>query len=130
MEKLPQDIKQCSMCKHNKSLDDFKIEYKNCNKCLEIRKLSYQRHKEEIQQKQREYYTENREIILNREKEYRARNREQVLQQKKEYRERNKDKIKEARKLYYDENRETILKKQREKLAMKKELSLNLNEMD
>ena len=129
MEKLPTNTTTCSRCKQNKSLDEFKLECKLCKRCLEITKLYRQRHKEEIQQKQRENYYENRDMILNRRKEYIAENREKVLQQKKEYRERNKEKNKEARRLYYEKkNRETLLENQRQTLEKKKEIQLN--EMD
>ena len=64
MEKINNEIRQCSKCKQNRTIDNFKPECKQCNVCLDAKKRYRQKHKDTINKYAKEYYIEHRETML------------------------------------------------------------------
>jgi hypothetical protein len=71
--------------------------------------------REQLLERNREYYKVNKEQILEHNKEYYQDNREQLLEKQKEYNEVNREQISEKNKEYYEKNKEQILEKYKEK---------------
>ena len=96
------EMRKCSKCKKELSVDNFSINpksgelYKSCNVCREKSKSYYEENKE----KKKAYYEANKEYN----KSYREANKEKIAEQQKYYREANKEKIK----AYYEANKEKI----------------------
>jgi hypothetical protein len=82
---------------------------------------------EELKESQKEYMKEYKKEYdkVNQEKikEYRKNNQDKIKKYYKEYRENNQDKLKEYDKEYYQANKEKQNKQQRERRALKKQLS-------
>ena len=92
------EMRKCSKCKKELSVDNFSINlksgelYKECNVCREKMKSYYEVNKE----KKKSYYETNKEKILGKKKSYYEANKEQ----RKAYNEANKEKIAERMKSY------------------------------
>ena len=67
------DKKQCSKCKVFQLLEKFNEGRKQCNVCLENKLRYREAHKEQIQQKAKEYYEQNKEHKQAYRKEYNQR---------------------------------------------------------
>ena len=129
MEELSTDTKQCSRCKKNKRLDCFKLECKLCNTCLEIKKLYRQKNirKKYIKNKEN-IITKTEKLFLTSRKNTKLKTEKKFYNRKKNTGNETRTKSKKRENFITLKNRETILEKQRQKLTMKKELSLD--EMD
>ena len=57
-------VKVCSKCKKSKTLDNYKPERQLCNQCLEEKALYREKHREQLREKAKEYYTNNKDIVL------------------------------------------------------------------
>jgi hypothetical protein len=87
-------MKRCSKCKQEKPIDDFYSGYRKCKKCIsedrkenlnyyrQLDKEKYQKNKEKIKPKKREYS-----------KQYYAINKKEISIKLKKYRQKNRDKI-------------------------------------
>ena len=89
-------MKVCSKCKEEKEFINFsknktrKDGYdNNCKSCV---KQLYQKNKQKISERQRQYRQENKENIRKYRKKYDQENKEKIKEQQKQYRESNKEK--------------------------------------
>jgi hypothetical protein len=110
-------IKICSTCKEEKSLDKF-TKNKNGklgvhNQCKECRKKEYQKNKKHKFEYQKKYVKENKERIKKTKKEYYEKNKEKICKKVNKYRLANKEKINKKKKEYYQENKDKIREKAR-----------------
>ena len=100
------EMRKCSCCKKELSVDNFSINpkscelYKECNNCKERCKSYYKANKEKIAERKKSYREANKEKIAERMKSYYGTNKEKIAEQKKSYYETNKEKIAERMKSY------------------------------
>lgn len=133
-------IKICTYCKEEKDISEFG-KRKNtkdglrheCKKCANLQsKISKEKNKDRVSERQREYRIKNKEKIKQQTKLYRENNKEKIKNRNKIYIENNREKVKETRKKskeknidkikeYYLNNREIILAKSREHRKNNKE---------
>ena len=73
-------------------------------------------HREEINEKQKQYRSNNKEIIAEKKKQYNAEHREGHNERQKRYRENNPDKIKEISKKYREKKKQEKLAKEHEEI--------------
>lgn len=142
---MEEELFQCSKCGQLLPLSDFVIDKKSktghrtyCKKCRNKKKkeIYWEKDREKIQQRQREYVNKNKEKnkekckkyqeshkeeLKEKNKIYREKNKENIQQRRKKYREQNKEKIKESKKRYYKENKKSIIKKNVEYTRKRKE---------
>lgn len=121
-------LKECSICKHNKeancfgkyknSPDSLRWECKECRKKSywqnveyqrEMKRLDYQKHREQRSITLKNYYYDNKEECLLRRKDYYSNNKEKVLESQKQYRENNREAVAQRKKEY-------AIRKKQEKL--------------
>ena len=99
----------CSKCNEIFLIDDLVKTYcKNCN--IEYMNEYYEKNKDKIKEKSKEWEENNKDKIKEREKNYREKNKDKI----KKYREKNKDKIREEKREYYLNNKNLFKEKMRE----------------
>lgn len=106
LDLLSKGLKECSVCKQIKGIEEFNL----CKygfggrkaKCKYCRKRSRENNKDYIKLKRKDYYFKNRDVIKDKVSNYYYKNKEKVL----EYREKNRDIINEKISIY----RKTIAK--------------------
>ena len=123
MKRPMTDNKQCSKCKVFQLLEKFNDGRKQCNVRLESKRRYREAHKEQIQQKSKEY-CENNEQIVEKKMTYRENNKDTILEKNKNYRENHKDIIKQKAKEYRENNKENINEKQKDYNQLKVECPL------
>ena len=79
-------------------------------------KIYYEKHKEKISEREREYRLINKEKILEKEREYRLKNIEKISEREREYRLKNKEKISEYKAEYCHKNKDKIKEQKSEKI--------------
>ena len=82
-----------------------------------MEKAWYEKNKERVAERGKEYRAKNKEKCSERSKKYREKNRETLLKKKKEYYQKNKEEIKRKSKEWDKNNRERRNKREREKRA-------------
>lgn len=112
------ETKVCSMCKNEKTLTSEYFYKRKQSKdgfeafCKECRKLRgkdhYQKNKEQIQSKHREYSRQNKEAATERSKRWRTENREKYDEYQQKYRQENKEFAYDSIKKWKNENKEHI----------------------
>jgi hypothetical protein len=126
-------MKYCKWCEETKPFAEFQKRKKNkdgydsrCKSCRKIKKDSdYQKNKESILSKQREYYKNNKESVLARNKKYYDKNREKVEAQKKVYYEQNKEEILAYRYKWREDNRDRVNELTRKRNKERRQTDLN-----
>lgn len=109
--------KKCSTCQIFKQL----IEFNKCktNKdglhycCKSCRKIEREKNSEKRKEKQKEYYEKNKELLIIKNKNYRNENKEKIKEQKKEYRLKNIEHIRQKNKEYLPIRKEKIKEKRK-----------------
>ena len=129
MSEIKPELRTCSRCHSNCTLEHFEINrkgelFKLCNNCRNRGRQTKNEydatHKEENRMKWKEYYETNKEILVQKQKEYDETHKEEKKQRNKEYNEQNKDKVKQWRKTYYDNHKEAIVSKHSEREKAKR----------
>jgi|OM-RGC.v1.026052909 hypothetical protein len=109
--------KVCCRCKTKKVLTEYnknKSEKDGFHRvCKECRKIERKERREEIINKNKNYYRQNKEVLLEKNKKYRLDNLDTIKVQKKEYRERNIEHIKKKNKEYNPIRLEKIKERRR-----------------
>ena len=129
MSEVKPELKQCSRCHSNCTLEHFEINrkgelFKLCNNCRnrgrQIKNDYDATHKEENKIKHKEYYESHREELVQKAKIYDDAHKEEKKQRERGYRKQNPDKVKEWRKTYYESHKEAILSKHSEREKAKR----------
>ena len=109
-------MKKCSKCKIEKGFDSFNKSKSNkdglhyvCKDCRKKERIN----KDDIKNKNSEYYKNNKDILLTKNKEYRLKNKEKIKVQKKIYSELNKEHIQIKNKEYLPIRKEKIKQKRK-----------------
>ena len=116
---MSDNMKKCSKCKKEKTIENFDGGKALCIKCLEKKKKYRENHREELRQKAKEIYENNKKHILAICKEYREQKRDTIIEKKKQYREDHKEEIKDKKKQYYEQNKEQIQEKKKQYKTLK-----------
>jgi len=113
--------KTCSSCKKEKDLDDFRNhplgKYGKHSICIECqraysRKVSAEKRKNEpdkVRKSKKESYERNKDSILAKGKEYYKSARDYILERAANYREKNREKIRQSQRKYYSNNKSKVL---------------------
>jgi len=133
MKTIPQ-TKICTKCKITKELSEFaknsskKNGYQTqCKLCEKVYKQShYEKNKDRILKKNKEYRDVNKEPIAEQKKEYAKQNKEYITNYQKEYAKQNKKAIADYQKEYVRQNKEFLAKKNIEYRKQNKE-SIKIN---
>lgn len=123
-------MKECTVCKISKDLEEFYKTPKNKNQYLSICKVCHR-------SKSKEYRERNSDVIKIKKKIYREANKDKISEKEKErrensdkkksaeyqrkYQEENKDKIKENKRLYYQKNKQEFLERSKLRNELKNE---------
>lgn len=106
-------MKTCSKCREGKALGEFRKDARRKDghdpQCKECRHLGYEKNREKVLAKNRDYRERNREQILEYARSYYANNREEGMEKRRSYYERNRGKFAEQRRVYRERNREHLL---------------------
>lgn len=87
-------------------MKDLIMPYKDPEKLKEYRKEYYQKNKDKLNEKHKNYRNQNQEKIKEKKKEYYGQNKDKAKEYGKNYRNQNQEKIKEYRKEHYQKNKE------------------------
>ena len=94
----------------------------NKEKVLECNRRNYEKNREERIEYRRRYREENREVIANSKSKYAKNNKEKVREAHRRWSEQNRDRVAELSQLSYDKNRRTRLERGREHRAENPEM--------
>lgn len=103
---------------------DSDSEYLKKEKCRLISKRFYQRHREELLVKQKQYRLKNKDKIKETQHKWYQKNKEEILAKHRKYRLENKAKINEHQRKVYQKNKDKILARQR-KYRLKNKAKIN-----
>jgi hypothetical protein len=115
------NMKKCSNCEIEKSLDCFRKNKNQCKECCNLKQLIYnEKHKENILKYQKDYYQENKDEILESDKKHYQENKVEILARQTKYNQEHKedrkvydkDKKAEYNKIYYEEHKDDLLEYQ------------------
>ena len=112
-------MKLCNKCLIEKEIVDFPKHRNMCKECLSVEykkyyKDRYEKNKDKIIEKSKEYYINNKDKVKEYKKEYQQKNKEKLNLISKKYREENKDTVSDAKKEWYQENKDKVKKYQKD----------------
>lgn len=109
------ETKKCKRCGEVKLLSEFYTGRNVCKQCrYEQLKKSRLKHHEALRIRRQKYYQKHRESILGKSRQYSIDNKESISIRKKKYRLDNHERLSEYAKQYYQLHREDILRKIRD----------------